>query len=111
MNVLSLSTGNVWFDEFLDHIYPNELEIKGTTNTLKSTSYLYLEINYEDQFRSKLYDKRDNCNFSNCKLPIHVTAFQQYLHTYIYISINIIFQVSRTWSSYLEFLERGLLLT
>jgi len=59
----------VWFDDFLDHIYPNELEIKDTTNTLKSTSYLYLEINYEDQFGSKLYDKRDNCNFPIVNFP------------------------------------------
>lgn len=66
-NVLSLS--NVWFEDFLDHIFPNELEIKDTSNTLKSTSYLYLENNYEDQFRSKLYDKRDNCNFPIVNFP------------------------------------------
>lgn len=66
-NILSLS--NVWFEDFLDHIFPNELEIKDTSNTLKSTSYLYLENNYEDQFRSKLYDKRDNCNFPIVNFP------------------------------------------
>jgi hypothetical protein len=49
----------------LDRIYPNELEIKDTTDTDRSASYLelHLETANEGQLRTKLYDKRDDFNF------------------------------------------------
>ena len=50
------------FGDFVDHIYPIELEIKDTTDTDKSASYLdlHLKIDSEGQLRTKLYDKRDD---------------------------------------------------
>jgi hypothetical protein len=50
--------------DFVDRIYPIELEIKDTTNTDRSASYLdlHLEIDSEGRLRTKLYDKRDDFN-------------------------------------------------
>ena len=47
------------FGDFVDRIYPNELEIKGTTDTDRSASYLDLplEIGSKGWLRTKLYDK------------------------------------------------------
>ena len=44
---------------------PFETEIKDTTNTDRSASYLNLrlEIDSEGRLRTRLYDKRDDFNF------------------------------------------------
>jgi hypothetical protein len=44
---------------------PIELEIKDTTDTDRSASYLdlHLEIDSEGWLRTKLYDERDDFNF------------------------------------------------
>jgi hypothetical protein len=49
---------NSRFGDFVDRIYPIELEIKDTTDTDRSASYLdlHLEIDSERQLRTKLYD-------------------------------------------------------
>ena len=55
-----------------DHIHPIELEIKDTTYTARSASYLdlHLEMNSEDRLRiKKLYDKRDLSNFHIVNFP------------------------------------------
>jgi hypothetical protein len=54
-----LSLNNSRFGDFVDRIYPIELEIKDTTDTDTSASYLdlHLEIDSEGRFRMKLYDK------------------------------------------------------
>ena len=46
------------FGDFIDRIYPIELEIKDTTATYMSASYLdlHLEINSDGQLRTKHYD-------------------------------------------------------
>ena len=48
-----------------------ELEIKDTTDTAMSTSYvdLNLEIDSEGRLRTKLYDKRDDFNFPIVNFP------------------------------------------
>jgi hypothetical protein len=53
------------FGDFVDRIYPIELEIKDTTDTDRSASYLdlHLEIDSDGLLRTKLYDKRDDFNF------------------------------------------------
>jgi hypothetical protein len=55
---------SVVFGDFVDRIYLIELEIKDTTDTDKSASYLdlILEIDSEGRLRTKLYDKRDELN-------------------------------------------------
>ena len=63
-----LSLNNSRFGDFVDRIYPIELEIKDTTDTdiCRSASYLDLqiEIDSEEQLRKNIYDKRDDFNFT-----------------------------------------------
>jgi hypothetical protein len=53
---------NTRFGVFVYRIYFIELEIKDTTYTDRSASYLdiHLEIESEGRLRTKLYDKRDD---------------------------------------------------
>ena len=62
-DVLSINSCKI--GDFVDRIYPVELEIKDTTDTDRSESYvdLHLEIDNEDMLRTKFYDKRDGFNF------------------------------------------------
>ena len=57
-DVRSLNCPN--FKDYLHLIYPSELEIKETTDTSTSASYLdlYLYIDNTGRLKSKLYDKR-----------------------------------------------------
>ena len=50
--------------DFADGIYPIKLEIKDTTDTARSVTFLdlHLEIDSEDRLRMTLYDKMDNFN-------------------------------------------------
>ena len=61
-----LSLKNTKFAEYLEFIYPRELEIKETTETSASSSYLdcYLYID-NGKLTTRLYDKRDDFNFSH----------------------------------------------
>ena len=66
----ALSINNPRFAEFLPLIHPPKLEIKETTDTASSTSFLdlYLEFDASGQLSTKMYDKRDDFNFKiiNC---------------------------------------------
>ena len=65
-----LSINNPYFDNYLGQMYPAELEIKNTTESNTSASYLdlLLSIGRDGQLRTSLYDKRDDFNF-------HITNF------------------------------------
>ena len=60
-----LSLRNSKFSDYLDFIYPSELEIKETTVSTKSTSYLdcLLVIYNSGKRPAKLCDKRDDFKF------------------------------------------------
>lgn len=62
---------NSKFRENLHFIYPNELEIKDTTATTKSASYLDLHLSTDTRGRlfTKLYDKRDKFSFKIVNRP------------------------------------------
>ena len=66
-----LSLNNPRFGDFLHLIYPKELEIKDTTDSEKSASYLdlHLEIDTQGELSTKLYDKRDDFNFPIVNFP------------------------------------------
>jgi hypothetical protein len=57
---------NMWncslIQQFLQLIYPPELEIKETTNTASSALFLdlYLEFDDSGQLSTKIFDKRDD---------------------------------------------------
>ena len=65
-----LSINNPDFENYLGKMYPPELEIKDTTESNTSASYLdlLLSIGRDGQLRTSLYDKRDDFNF-------HITNF------------------------------------
>ena len=65
------SLNNSRFGDVVDRSYPIELEIKDTTDTDRSASYLHLdiEIDSKGRLRTKLYDKRDDFNFPIVNFP------------------------------------------
>ena len=64
-----LSLKNYMFCNFVDTIYTTDIEIKDTTDTARSTSYVYLiiDIDSEGPLRAKLYDKSDEFPFNHCE--------------------------------------------
>jgi hypothetical protein len=60
-----LSINNSRFPEFIPLIYPPELEVKETTDTASSASFLDLCLEFDDsgQLSTKIYDKRADFNF------------------------------------------------
>jgi hypothetical protein len=67
--ILSLISSR--FGDFVDRIYPTDLEIKDTSDADRSTSYLYLplDIDSEGWLRTKYYDQRDDFNFPVVNFP------------------------------------------
>ena len=65
-----LSINNPEFENYLGQMYPAELEIKDTTESTTSASYLdlLLSIGRDSQLHTSIYDKRDDFNF-------HITNF------------------------------------
>jgi hypothetical protein len=55
-----LSLYNSRFGDFIDRIYPNELETKHSTDTDRSASYLdlHIEIDSEGRFKTNLYEEK-----------------------------------------------------
>ena len=90
-NVLSLN--NSKFDDFVDRIYPIELEIKDTT---------------EGRLRTKPYDKRDDFNFPILNFPCMCNIPESPAYG-VYISQLI--RYSRAFGSYQDFRDARLLLT
>jgi hypothetical protein len=106
-----LSLNNSRFGDFVDRIYPIELEIKDTTDIDTSASYLdiHLEIDSEGRLRTKLYDKRDDLNFPIVNFPFICSNIPAASAYGVYISQLI--RYSRACGSYQDFLDRELLLT
>ena len=105
-----LSQNNSRFGRFVDRIYPIELEIKDTTYTDTSASYLdiHFEIDSDGRIRTKLFDK-DVFNFHIVNFPF-ISSYIPTPPAYgVYISQLI--RHSRAFGSYQDFLVRGLLLT
>ena len=105
-----LSLNNSMFSDFVDRIYLIELEIKDTTDTDKSASYLdlHLEIDSEGRLRTKSYDKTDDFNFPIVNFPFICSNIPAVSAYGVYISQLI--RYSRACGSYQYVLDRGLLL-
>ena len=106
-----LSLNNSRFGDFVDRIYPIELEIKDTANTDTSASYLdlHLKIDSEGRLRTKLYEKRDDFNFPIVNFPFICSNIPAAPAYGVYISQSI--RHSRVCGSYQDFLDRRLLPT
>ena len=76
------------FGDFVDHIYPIEVEIKDTTETYMSASYLdlHLEIDSEGRLRTKLYENRDDFNFLIMNFPFICSNIPAALAYEVYVS-------------------------
>jgi hypothetical protein len=86
-----------------------ELEIKDTTDTDKSASYLdlHLEIDTEGRLRTKLYDNRDDFNFPIVNFPSICSNIPAAPAYGVYISQMI--RYSRACGSYQDLFDRLLL--
>ena len=104
-DVLSLS--NPKFGDYLHQIYPPELEIKDTTESLTSASYLdlLLERDPHNNLCTKLYDKRDDFNFPIVNFPFLCSNIPSSPAYGVYISQLI--RYARTCHKYCDFLDRG----
>ena len=62
-DVLSLNYPK--FGDYLEVIYPTELDVKDTTESINSASYLDLQLKFDIQgkLNLKLYDKPNDLNF------------------------------------------------
>ena len=92
-------------------MYPEELEIKNTTDSRNSASYLdlLLEFDHQGYLHTQLYDKRDDFNYTIINFP-HLSSNILSSPAYgIYISQLI--RYSRACSHYKDFLGRAKLLT
>ena len=106
-----LSLINSTFYDFVDRVYPVELELKDTTDTDRLTSYidLHLEFDNRDRLKTKLYDKRDYFNFLIVNFLFICSNIPPAPGCGVYISWLI--RYYRACGSYHDFFDRGLLLT
>ena len=103
-----LSINNSRFAEFLQLIYPPELEVKETTDTASSASFLdlYLEFDDSGQIKTKIYDKLDDFNFKIINFPNMCSNIPVSPAYGVYISQLI--RYARASSNYSDFLKRHL---
>ena len=66
-----LFINNPEFEHYLGQMYPAELEIKTTTESITSAPYLdlLLSIGRDSQLHTSIYDKRDYFNFHITRFP------------------------------------------
>ena len=88
--------------------HPPELEVKETTDTASSASFLdlYLEFDDSGQLSTKIYDKRDDFNFKIINFPNMCSNIPASPAYGVYISQLI--RYARASSNYSDFLKRHL---
>ena len=106
-----LSINNPKFGDYIDYIYPVEVEIKDTTDADHQASYLDLDLSYdrEKRLQVKLYDKRDDFSFNIVNFPFLSSNIPQSPAYGVYVSQLI--RYARASSAYSDFLVRSRLLT
>ena len=102
---------NPKFGDYLEVIYPAELEVKDTTYSTNLASYLDLQLEFDIQgkLNLKLYDKRDDFNFPIVNFPFLSSNIPASPAYGVYVSQLI--RYARASSGYRSFLHRGKLLT
>jgi hypothetical protein len=105
-----LSINNSRFAEFLPLIYPPEMEVKETTDTASSASFLDLFLEFDDsgQLNTKIYDKWDDFNLKIINFPNMCSNIPASPVNGVYISQLI--RYARANSNYSDLLKRHLYL-
>jgi hypothetical protein len=105
-----LLINNDQFHSYVDPIYPNELEIKDTTESCTTASYLDVMLNIDaDGKLTQLYDKRDDFNFATVNFPYTCSNIPLSPACGVYISHLI--RYARAWSTYDQCFSRSRLQT
>ena len=102
-----LSINNIEFENYLGQMYPAELEIKDTTESTTSASYLdsLLSIGSYGQLHTSIYDKRDDFNFHITDFPFLSSNIPSSPAYGVFISESI--RYARAFSSYECFILRA----
>jgi hypothetical protein len=108
-DVLSINNNN--FHNYVYFIYFDEREIKDTTESDKSASYLDILLNIDSNGRltTSLYDKRDDSDFAIVNFPFLCSNIPLSPGYGVYFSQLI--QYVRACFAYEDFSKRGRLLT
>ena len=95
-----LTINNPEFENYLGQMYPAELEIKDTTDSTTSASYLdlLLSITRDGQLHTSIFDKRDDFNFHITNFPFMSSNIPSTPAYGVFISQLI--RYARTCSSY-----------
>ena len=98
-------------ENYKGQLYPAELEIKDTTESNTSATYLdlLLSIERDGQFRTSLYDERDDFNFNITNVPFLISNIPSSPAYGVFISQLIWY--ARACSSYECFILRARRLT
>ena len=106
-----LSINNPDFENYLGQMYPSELEIKDTTESNTSASYLdlLLSIGRDGQLHTSLYDKHDDFNFHITNFPFLSSNIPSLPAYGVFISQPI--RYARACSSYECFILRAMRLS
>ena len=86
-----LSINNPEFENYLGQMYPAELEIKDTTESTTSASYLdlLLSIGRDGQLHTSIYDKRDDFNFHITNFPFLSSNIPSFRQPMEFLSLNL----------------------
>ena len=106
MYVLSLNNSKI--SEFIHLIYPCELEIKDTTESNTSASYLDYYL-CTDNLVTRLYDKRDDFNFPIVNFPFLGSNIPPAPAYGVYVSQLV--RYAKVCCKYQDFVDTGKLLT
>ena len=106
-----LSLNNPKFGDYIDVIYPQELQIQDTTDAGNWANYLDLRLEFDTNgsLTTQLYDKRDDFNFSIVNFPFIDNNIPESPAYGVFISQSI--RYARVCSRYNDFLYRGSILT
>ena len=101
-----LSLNNAKFSDYLDTIYPGELEIKDTSDSPTFVNFLdlHLEIN-NNKICTSLYDKRDDFNFKIVNFPFLSSNIPRSPAYGVFVSQLV--RYSRSSSNYWDFVKRS----
>ena len=105
-----ISVGNPNFASSIGIIYPKELELKETTESVNSCSYLdlFLFKDDKDRLKSKIYDKRDDFSFHIVNYPFLDSNIPVRPAYGVYVSRLVCF--ARACSDMSDFIKRHSLL-